>query len=227
MKICITGASRGVGQAIALGFAAQGAELTLVGRNSEKQQAVIKQLSNINPASRVELMECDFAQLDQVEALSSQLATMPAFDVMIHNAGIIERASAEECTLASWQRQMNVNLTAPTRLTQGVLPAMKRVGRGRILFVSSISAVLGCARQGAYHASKSGIVGFMRCLAEEISDTGLMTMALLPGAIDTDMLKGSGFPPRMTSEDLFATIEFYATKAPLAHNGASVEMFGI
>ncbi len=104
---------------------------------------------------------------------------------------------------------------------------MKRAGSGRILFVSSISAVLGCARQAAYHASKAGLVGFMRCLAEELSDTGLMTMALLPGAIDTDMLAGSGFAPRMSAEDIFETLQFYATSAPLAHNGASVEMFGI
>ena len=146
---------------------------------------------------------------------------------MIHNAGIIERASVENCSLESWQRQLYINLTAPARLTQSVLPAMKQAGSGRILFVSSISAVLGSAQQGAYHAAKAGILGFMRCLAVELSDSGLMTMALLPGAIDTDMLQGSGYPPRMTPEDVFQTLQYYSTQAPLAHNGASVEMFGI
>jgi 3-oxoacyl-[acyl-carrier protein] reductase len=67
----------------------------------------------------------------------------------------------------------------------------------------------------------------MKSLAEELRDSGLMTVAILPGSVDTDMLKGSGYPPRMTPEDVAQTIAHYALDAPLAHNGSVIEMFGV
>ena len=67
----------------------------------------------------------------------------------------------------------------------------------------------------------------MKSLAEELSDSGLMTAALLPGSVATRMLEGSGFPPRMTAEDVAKTLAFFALDAPLAHNGAVIEMFGV
>ena len=67
----------------------------------------------------------------------------------------------------------------------------------------------------------------MKSLAEELVDSGLMTLALLPGSVATEMLEGSGFPPRMTAEAVARTIAYYALEAPLAHNGGVVEMFGV
>jgi NAD(P)-dependent dehydrogenase (short-subunit alcohol dehydrogenase family) len=98
---------------------------------------------------------------------------------------------------------------------------------GRVLFVSSISADLGTKAQAAYNTSKAGLVASMKCLAEELADTGVLTMALLPGAVDTAMLTGSAFPPRMSAEDVARTLVFYALDASSAHNGARIEMFGI
>ncbi len=99
MRVCITGASRGVGKAVALGFAAQGAELTLIGRSSAAQQAVLDEIAAMQRASRVDFLECDFADLSQVEQVSQDLALKCAFDVVIHNAGIIERAEVDVCSL--------------------------------------------------------------------------------------------------------------------------------
>ena len=98
---------------------------------------------------------------------------------------------------------------------------------GRIVFVASISSTLGTANLSAYCASKWGVVGLMKSLAEELSDSGLMTCAVLPGSVDTQMVVGSGFPARMSADDVARSLLHYALDAPLAHNGASIEMFGV
>jgi 3-oxoacyl-[acyl-carrier protein] reductase len=103
---------------------------------------------------------------------------------------------------------------------------MLRAGTGRFVFVSSITATMGARNAAAYAASKWGLVGLSKSLAEELSDTGLSSVAVLPGSVDTEMLTGSGFQPRMTAEDVARTLIHYALDAPLAHNGAIVEMFG-
>lgn len=224
-RILITGASRGIGRALALRFAARKDEVLLLGRASDEQRETEAQLRAVE--ADFQFFECDLAQRAELDRAAAAVLEGGAPDVVIHNAALIDRASCEELSDESWDRQIEVNLTAPMRLTRALLAPMKKRGSGRVLFVSSISAVLGSKNQGAYHASKAGLLGYMRCLAEELSDTGLMTMALLPGSVDTDMLRGSGFPPRMTPDDIAKTLAFYALEAPLASNGAVVESFGI
>jgi 3-oxoacyl-[acyl-carrier protein] reductase len=146
--------------------------------------------------------------------------------VVVNNAGVIHRKPIDRLTDDEWDEQLEVNLRAPFQVTRAFLPAMLKAGNGRILQISSISATLGTRSGAAYGASKWGLVGLMKSLAEEISGTGLMTMALLPGSVGTDMLEGSGLQARMTAEQVAKTIAYYALEAPVAHNGAVVEMFG-
>lgn len=224
--IVLTGASRGVGRATAQLLATRGQNLILLGRPSaalEETLADVKQRG-----VQAELLTCDLSQSTQVQEASRVLLDRYGPPTaIIHNAGIVERVSLLELTEESWRQQMEVNLTAPFLLTQALLPALLAQKSGRILFVASISAQVGTARQSAYNASKAGLVSFMRCLAEEISDTGLMTAAVLPGGIDTEMLQGSGFPARMTPEEVARTLSFLTLDASLAHNGAVLEMFGV
>lgn len=147
--------------------------------------------------------------------------------MVVHNAAVIERAPVQDTSLESWKEQLDVNLSAPFALTRALLPKMLAKKRGRILFVSSISAVVGTRNQSAYHASKAGLVGLMRCLAEELSDTGVMTAALLPGSVDTRMLAESRFSPRMSPREVADTLTYYALEGGLGHNGAIIEMFGV
>jgi 3-oxoacyl-[acyl-carrier protein] reductase len=104
---------------------------------------------------------------------------------------------------------------------------MRAARRGRIVHVGSISSTLGSARAAAYSASKWGLVGLMKSLAEELADSGLSTVAVLPGSVDTEMLAGSGFSPRMRAEDVARTLVYHALDASHAHNGGVVEMFGV
>jgi 3-oxoacyl-[acyl-carrier protein] reductase len=199
----------------------------VIGRNSEEQRETAK-LCRDAGAPRVLELAADLADAPTVEQRARDfLDAFGAPDALIHNAGIAGRTSIEATTLASWDEHLRVNLSAPFVLTRALLPALRARGTGRIVFVASISSTLGTANLSAYCATKWGIIGFMKSLAAEISDTGLMTCAVLPGSTDTRMLEGSGFPPRMSAEDVAQTLLHYAFDAPLAHNGASIEMFGV
>jgi 3-oxoacyl-[acyl-carrier protein] reductase len=223
----ITGTSRGIGRAAALACAARGAELGLLGLASPDQRESAD-LCRKAGAPRVIELVADAANSEDLErAAQNFLNAYGAPDAVIQNAGIAARTSVEDTTLASWDEHLRVNLTAPFVLTRALLPAMRARNSGRIVFVASISATLGTANLAAYCATKWGVVGFMKSLAEELSDSGLMTCAVLPGSVATRMLEGSGFPPRMSAEQVAQTLLHYAFDAPLAHNGASIEMFGI
>jgi NAD(P)-dependent dehydrogenase (short-subunit alcohol dehydrogenase family) len=225
MAALITGASRGIGRATALHFAERGVELILLGRPSDafvETEGLLKSMG-----ARWNFHACDLRDRMAVDRVMLQLVEQGLVpDVVVFNAGVIERARVEEMSDESWDLQMEVNLTAPLRMTRALLPDMLSRDSGRILFVSSISAVVGTRAQAAYHASKAGLLGAMRCLAEELSDTGVSTMALLPGSVDTTMLEGTDFLPRMGPADVAVTLGFYGFDASSAHNGACVEMFG-
>ncbi len=148
-------------------------------------------------------------------------------DVLVNNAGIVHRAAVEELSPEAWAEQIQVNLNAPFLVTRSLLPRLRARGSGRLLFVASISSTLGSPGQSAYAASKWGLIGFMKSLAAELSDSGLLAAAVLPGSVATRMLDSSRFPARMTPEDVAKTLVFLGCDAPLAHNGAVVEMFGV
>jgi len=225
-RVVVTGASRGVGRASALCFAEAGFLPVLLSRPSPAQTETEYLLRQ--RGYEFVVVPCDLSVPTQVAAAASTVLEQAGVpDVVIHNAGIIERSRVEHTSDAQWDRQLEVNLSAPFRLTRALLPRMLAAERGRILFVSSISAKLGAIEQAAYHASKAGLVGLMRCLAEELSPTNLVTLALLPGAIDTDMLRGSPFPARMTADEVAATLLFYARAPGRGHHGSVVDMFGV
>jgi 3-oxoacyl-[acyl-carrier protein] reductase len=225
--VVLTGASRGIGRATAQLLARRAARLCLLGRASAELEQVRDECL-AQGAADAWLFEVDLEDLPAVErAGAAVLAEAGVPDAVVHNAGVARRALLDELSLELWREQLDVNLGAPYALTRALLRPMRARGHGRIVFVGSISGTLGSARQSAYCASKWGLTGFMKSLAEELRDTGLMTCIVLPGSVDTAMLEGSGFEPRMSPGDVARTLVHYALDAPLAHNGGVIEMFGV
>lgn len=220
----VTGASRGVGKATSLAFARRKVPLILLGRPSAKLDATASECRRLGVECH--LLHCDLSVPEQVEEVAARALAIGPIDVLVNNAGVAERAVLGDITLPSYTQQMNTNLLAPIWLTRSILPSMLARKRGRIVNVASISATLGTAGQIVYNASKWGLLGFTKSLAAELTDSGVMTVAILPGSIATDMLAGSPFPARMTADEVASTLLHYALDASLAHNGASIEMFG-
>jgi 3-oxoacyl-[acyl-carrier protein] reductase len=223
----VTGAGRGVGRAVALALAKRGVDLALLGRPSPQHAEAASLLEQLSGKKPFEVF-ADFQDAAALErAAHGVVAQLGAPSIVVHNAGVVVRASIEETSVAAWDEQLDVNLRAPFVLTRALLPSMRAVRAGRFVFIGSISGTLGSPGAAAYAASKWGLTGFVKSLAEELSDSGLMACAVLPGSIDTDMLKGAPFPARMSAADVAKSVEFLALDAPLAHNGAVLEMFGV
>jgi NAD(P)-dependent dehydrogenase (short-subunit alcohol dehydrogenase family) len=221
----VTGASRGIGRATALHLAERGFSLALLGRTSGDLESTLAEVRR--GGTRAEAIACDLLLPDEIKRAAARVSeTLGTPTVLVNNAGVVRRVSVENMTLADWDEQLDVNARAPFLLSQAFLSAMRAAKAGRIIHVASISSTLGSALGSAYCASKWALVGFMKSLALEISGTGVTTLAILPGSVDTSMLEGSGFAPRMSPEEVAKTIGYYASEASSAHNGAVVEMFG-
>ena len=223
----VTGASRGIGRATVLALARRGLSVAVLGRPSAEQDATVA-LAGEAGAPVARAFACDLAERAAIErAAQGVLAELGVPGVLVHNAGVAPRVELVEMSPAVWDETLAVNLSAPFLLTRALLPSMRRAGSGRVIFVGSISSTLGTARQSAYAATKWGVVGLMKSLAEELTGSGVVTLAVLPRSTDTRMLEGSGFPARMTAEDVAKTLAHYALDAPAAHAGSVVEMFGV
>jgi 3-oxoacyl-[acyl-carrier protein] reductase len=217
---------------VALALARRGLTVALLARTRSELEETARQLASVMDAAPPNagvpcVIPCDVADARAVTIAGDEvLATLGAPRVVINNAGLVRRARVEDTSDADWDAVLGSNLKGTFLVTRAFLPAMLAAGRGRVVNVASISATVGTARQAAYNAAKWGVVGFTKSLAEELRGTGLQAMAVLPGAVDTAMLEGSGYLPQMSAEAVAEALVYAALDAPDAMNGSAVEIFG-
>ncbi|MCC6643964.1 MAG: SDR family oxidoreductase [Polyangiaceae bacterium] len=217
----VTGASRGIGLACASALAGRGLRVALLAPESERLRRAARELGGSLA------VPCDVAVEEDVErAAQLVVAQLGAPRVVVSNAGIVRRGRVEALSVDDFDRTLAVNLRGAFLVARAFLPAMRRLGRGRFVAIASISATLGTDGAAAYNASKWGVVGLVKCLAEELRGSGLQAMAINPGSVDTDMLRGSPFAPEMRPEDVAGVVAYAALDAPDAMNGASIDVFG-
>ncbi len=221
----VTGASRGIGRAAALALARRGLDIALLARTESDLDVVAAEISQ--HGVRALPLRCNVTSADEVTAACARaLAELGTPRVVVNNAGIIRRALVHEMSIEDFRLVLDTNLTGTFLVTRALLPSMLAARQGRVIQMASISSTLGSARASAYCASKWGVVGFTKSLAEELRGTGLCTMSILPGSVDTAMLQGSGFSPQMTADDVARAVVFAALDAPPAMNGSSIDLFG-
>lgn len=225
MNAVVTGAGSGIGRAIALKLAARGNDIALLGRSDDALNEVA---SEVRALGRKALpIHCNVADASEVaHSAAVVLAELGSPRVVVSNAGVAHRADVVTMNESDWDEVVDVNLKGAFLLARAFLPKMIERKNGRIVTISSISGTLGTARMTAYCASKWGLIGFTKALAEELRGTGLQAICLMPGSVDTAMLVGSGFAPDMTPEEVAGLVAYAALDAPDAMNGSAIEMFG-
>jgi NAD(P)-dependent dehydrogenase (short-subunit alcohol dehydrogenase family) len=194
----VTGAARGIGAEIAHVLAAEGANVTLLGRSIESLARVLHDLrglavSEANPSIREHgAVAADVTDPQQVQAAFAQATTERGpITILINNAGQAESAPFGKTSVDLWNRMLAVNLTGTFLCSQAALPGMLAAGRGRIVNIASTAGQRGYAYVSAYVAAKHGVIGLTRSLALEVAKKGVTVNAVCPGYTETDILRDS------------------------------------
>ena len=180
----ITGARRGIGRAIALKYAQNGADCILWARSAPEELA-----DEIRATGRRALAAAvDVSDADAVEAaVKAAVAEFGKIDILVNNAGIAQDGLLIRMKLEQWQRVLDVNLTGTFHCTKAVARPMLKNEGGRIINITSVIGQMGNAGQANYAASKAGVIGFTKSIAKELGSRGITVNAIAPGFISTDM----------------------------------------
>jgi 3-oxoacyl-[acyl-carrier protein] reductase len=198
----VTGASQGIGEAVAKLLAAQGARVVLAARNEEKLARLAAYIDAAGGCARPLALD-----VTQPETFAERLKSLPedfaAIDVQVNNAGVTADNLLVRMSLDDWERVLRTNLTGAFALTREVVRGMIRRRWGRVVSVSSVAGMMGNAGQANYAASKAGLIGFSKSLARELGSRNVTVNVVAPGLIQTAMADNL---PEAAREELTSSI---------------------
>lgn len=183
----VTGASRGIGRAIALALAAAGAKVAVnYARSSQAADEVVEKITAAGGEAIA--LQADVAQADQVDSLiGAVLERWGRVDILVNNAGITRDTLLLRMKPEDWQAVIDLNLTGVFLCTKAVSKLMLKQRSGRIINIASVSGQMGNPGQSNYSAAKAGVIGFTKSVAKELASRGVTVNAVAPGFISTDM----------------------------------------
>lgn len=182
----ITGASSGIGAALARAFSGQGARVVLSGRDEAR-------LANVAQGLGTETLVLPFEVTDDAAMLAAtaQATAWGGVDIFVANAGISQRSAAVDTEMAVYRRIIDVDLTAQIAAAQALLPHMTARGTGSLVFISSIAGKVGVPMRAAYCAAKFGLIGYADALRAELSQSGVAVHVVCPGSVATDVSRNA------------------------------------
>jgi 3-oxoacyl-[acyl-carrier protein] reductase len=182
----VTGASQGIGEAVARRLAGQGAKVVLAARNEEKLQEVAAAISAAGGAAHPLVLD-----VAQPETVSGAIKGLPAdfaeIDILVNNAGVTADGLLLRMSLDDWERVLRTNLTGAFALSKELVRGMMRRRWGRVISISSVVGLMGNAGQANYAASKAGLIGFSKSLARELGSRNITVNVVAPGYVETAM----------------------------------------
>src|SRR5437667_2109207 len=206
----VTGAGRGIGHAIAMRLASEGARVACVSRSEENARRTANELNGAR-ADSAKAYAVDVADHAAVQRVGAQiLGNFGKIDVLVNNAGMIHDGLVMRMSIEDWDAVINTNLRGAFSFTQAILRSMIKQRSGRIINISSVIGLIGGAGQTNYAASKAGLIGLTKSLARELASRNITVNAIAPGFITTDMTAG-------LSDEIKKTIQ---SQIPLGKTGA-------
>jgi len=195
----VTGASRGVGRAICIAFAKEGATIVLAARSPQKLAETAEEVREAG--AKAEIVITDLTREEAIKNLMKVTnEKFSRLDILVNNAGVTVSAELERTSTQDWDRLFAVNARAPFILCRESLPLLKKAPRAYIINIVSVVGVKCYALQSAYTASKHALRGMTKSLAEELRDSNVRVHSICPGGIDTDMI--GQIRPDIKKEDL-------------------------
>lgn len=186
----VTGAGRGIGHAIAVRLAAEGARVVCVSRTEANAQRTADEINAIHP-DRAKAYAVDVADHAAVQAVGARiLEDFERVDILVNNAGVTRDGLCLRMSVDDWDTVLDTNLKGAFNFVQAFQRSMIRQRSGRIINISSVIGLIGNAGQANYAASKAGLLGLTKSLAREFASRGLTVNAVAPGLIETDMTTG-------------------------------------
>ncbi len=238
-RALVTGAGRGIGRAYALALAEAGADVAVLDRSGAADTATeIAELGRASLALEVDLLDASPGDLD--DAVQRVVDELGGIDILVNNAGIIRRAPAAEHPAEDWNSVLQINLSAVFFLSQSAGKRMLEAGRGSIINVASMLSFQGGINVPGYTATKHGVAGITKALANEWASSGITVNAIAPGYIATentaplraDEKRSADILARIPAgrwglpEDLMGTVVFLASDAARYVNGAIIPVDG-
>lgn len=215
----VTGASRGIGKAVALGLAREGFSLALAARSAEALEETKREAREVS--SKDQQIECYALDVTNQDSIIGMVADVVSrfgrIDLLLNNAGIFHKGTAE-LSCEEFCEMLDVNLTGSFRMLHEIVPVMRKQKSGTILNIASRSGKQAKARTGGYAASKFGLVGLNEALYRDLTADGIRVCAICPGWVDTDMASTSGLDPSemIQTEDIVKTINWLLSLSPSA-----------
>lgn len=212
----VTGGGQGIGKAIALRFAREGADIAIVDINQDTATATAEAIRKLGHRTLVEI--ADVSDPEHVTtAVGAVVREFGKIDVLVNNAGVEKRAPFLEITPDDWQRQLDVNLSGTFYCTQACARDMAARRYGRVLNLSSVAGLIGPIDLAAYGASKAGIVGLTRAAALDLADQGITVNAIAPGPIETELMLGAWSADALRERPQHGAIARFGTVEEIAH----------
>jgi 3-oxoacyl-[acyl-carrier protein] reductase len=211
----VTGASRGIGLAIARRLAQMGARVSMCARDGKRIERVAGEVGS--QGNEVFAASADLTRPAEVEALVKEtVRTLGPIEILVNNAGIGYFAPAHEATEANWDAVLDTNLKAVFLLSKAVAPDMIKRKAGHIINIASLAAKSAFPGGGIYCASKWGLLGLTQCMAEDLRPHGIRVSAICPGSVATDFSPHAGKDPRkmLQPDDVAHAVETIVRQAP-------------
>lgn len=234
----VTGGSRGIGKAVVAALSASGAHVAFCYRHSHEAATELVEEIEAATGTRPVSVQADVSLGDDRKRFISEVsAHFGAIDILVNNAGTTNDTLAVKMG-AEWDEVLNVDLTAPFRLSQLVIPAMMKNGWGRIVNIGSVAAAVGLAGQSNYTAAKAGLEGLTRSLAQEYGRRGITVNTVNPGFLETELTSSAAefvkdYVTRQSAIGRFVTpkavadaVAFLASEAAWAISGQSIHVDG-
>jgi 3-oxoacyl-[acyl-carrier protein] reductase len=183
-RVLVTGASRGIGRAIAIAFARTGATVVLLARESSQLYETAQEVEDLGV--RAVVTPCDVRDVADVDrAMEDVEKALGGLDVLVNNAGGGRFAPFSDLTEADWSDALSLNVEGLVNMTRAVLPVMRRQGRGHVINIGSIRGLESAPTMTAYTASKFAVTGFTRALRQELEGSGILVSLISPGGVKT------------------------------------------